>query len=93
MRPYKPAQLFARPSILVQGTVAERWESALKEVIWDFTTRTLTVDPNQAGAYFLRGWALYLVNPTDRTAYTLVQRAATLAPTDTLFTASAAYLR
>jgi tetratricopeptide (TPR) repeat protein len=92
---YSPEELFSRPNPLIVGTPAEGgvFEEALIERIRTYTTWALDVRPNLATAYFLRGWANYLADPTSPMAQQDVERAAELNPDQLLFTASAAYLR
>jgi tetratricopeptide (TPR) repeat protein len=92
---YSPEELFSRPNPLIVGTPAEGgvFEEALVERIRTYTTWALDVRPNLATAYFLRGWANYLADPTSPLALQDVERAAEIDPDQLLFTASAAYLR
>jgi tetratricopeptide (TPR) repeat protein len=93
MRPYTPEQIFDAPTPLVAGTPAEGWEDALSERIITSTTQALTVQPDLAAAYFLRGWATHLVRPDDPQVKADIEKAATLAPNEPLFAASLAYLK
>jgi hypothetical protein len=93
MRPYTVSQIFDANTPLVTGTIASGWEDALSERIVTSTTRALTVEPNLAAAYFLRGWATHLVKPSDPQAKADIEKAATLAPYEPLFTAGLAYLK
>lgn len=93
MRAYKPRELFNSQTPLVAGTVANGWESALKDWIFRFTAPALKVKPSLAAAYFLQGWATYLVDPSNREAYHLVLQAASAAPEDQFFKDCANYLQ
>lgn len=93
MRAYPPQALFAKPSPLVVGTAAESWEAALANWITTTTTLQMTAQPDLAAAYFLRGWGLNLVQPNSRAVLTDIERAAQLAPNDTLLKESVRYLR
>ena len=93
MRAYSPDQLFTPQTPLIVGTVAEQWVSEVSSRITEATTAALAVKPDLAAAYFLRGWAAYLADPTSPQARADVRRAAELAPGDTLFVSSAAYLQ
>jgi len=93
MRPLPTAELFKRDSTLIKGTMAEGWEDALSQWITTTTTSALTVEPNSAAAYFLRGWAEYIAKPTDPAALSDIEKAAELAPDEKLFSESAAFLK
>ncbi len=93
MRPLAPADLFKRDTVLIKGTIAEGWEDALSQWITTTTTSALTVEPNSAVVYFLRGWAEYIANPTDPAALSDIEKAAALAPEDNLFSESAKFLK
>jgi hypothetical protein len=86
MRGYDSEELFGPDSRLIVGTVAEGWEDTLSEWIIDSTSLALEAQPDLAAAYFLRGWAIYLVNPNDPEALADLERAAELAPDEPLFT-------
>jgi len=94
MRPYAVSQIFTPSTPLVIGTVAETWVPELTMNITSTATAALAVEPNLAPAYFLRGWAEYLADPTSGLAAAKadVDKAAALAPDDPLFTQAAAYL-
>ncbi|HLF26633.1 MAG TPA: hypothetical protein VJG32_09870 [Anaerolineae bacterium] len=92
MRAYSPEQLFTLASPLIAGAVAETWIPGLTYYITSSVNSALTVQADLAPAYFLRGWAEYLDNPANPQARSDVNQAATLAPADTLFANSAAYL-
>ena len=85
MRPYTPAQLFSADSPLIVGTVADGWQDTLNDWIARVTTQALALKPDLAAAYFLRGWAAYLVDPGNAQTMADVQRAVELAPDDPLF--------
>jgi hypothetical protein len=65
----------------------------MAQQIQEFTTSALTVRPELAAAYFLRGWAAYLLNPGDPAALMDIQRAAGLAPEDEFYTGAVQYLQ
>jgi len=85
MRPYSPEQIFSPNSPLIVGTVAEGWEETLSDWIIDSTNLALEAQTDLAAAYFLRGWAEYLSDPTNPQAQADVDRAAELAPDESLF--------
>jgi len=93
MRPYTASQIFASDTPLVTGTIASGWEDTLSERIITSTTQALAVEPDLAAAYFLRGWAIHLVKPDDPQVKADIEKAATLAPDEPLFTAGLAYLK
>jgi len=86
MRPYSPEQIFSPDSPLIVGTVAEGWEETLSDWVIGSTNLALEAQPDLAGAYFLRGWAKYLVNPDSPAALADIERATELAPDEPLFT-------
>lgn len=86
MRPYGPGQIFGLDSPLIVGTVAEGWEETLSDWIIDSTNLALEAQPELAAAYFLRGWATYLVNPDSPEVQADIERAADLTPDEPLFT-------
>jgi hypothetical protein len=86
MRSYNPEQLFSLDTPLIAGTVAEGWEETLSDWVSSSTVLALGAKPDLAAAYFLRGWAAYLVNPNSPEARGDVERAAELAPDEPLFT-------
>jgi hypothetical protein len=92
MRAHAPADLWSAETPLVRETVAAGWEIELAREITSTATLALELDPNLAAAYFLRGWALHLADPSDPSALTDVERAAALAPEERLFSDSLAYL-
>ncbi len=93
LRPYPPAELFTKDSPLIKGTPAEGFEDSLIYWITSTTTTAIQFQPDLAGAYFLRGWAEYLANPTGPSALSDIDRAAQLDPTEALFSQSVVYLK
>lgn len=85
MRPYGLQELFGPDSPLIVGSVAEGWESALSDWLVRGTTQALTAQPDLAAAYFIRGWATYLVSPYDPEVVANLERAIELAPDEPLF--------
>lgn len=92
MRGFTPEQIFSRESPLIVDTVAAEWEDALSEWIITFADDALAVKPELAPAYFLRGWATYLVAPDDPQVRADIVQAASLAPGDPLYAASLEFL-
>lgn len=93
MRAYRPEEIFSQPTPLITGAVAEGWEEALSEWILDLTNQAIEVEPELAPAYFLRGWARFLVESASPDVLADVQRAAELDPQDALFSDSLEYLK
>lgn len=93
MRPYPPAQLFSPASPLVAGTAARGFESSLTEWVTRTTTLNLQASPNLAAAYFVRGWGIYQGSPGTAKAQADIERAAQLDPNESLYSASAAFMR
>lgn len=93
LRPYPVEQIFARPTPLISGTVAEGWETELSQRIIDHSTRALQARPELAAAFFLRGWAKHLANPGDPGVLNDIEQAAKLAPQEPLFSQSLTYLK
>ena len=94
MRPYSAAQIFSAQTPLVVGTTAEAWVPELTGAITQSATSALTLKPDLAPAYFLRGWASYLADPVANRAQARaeVERAAALDPADALYRDAVAYL-
>ncbi|MBI4321808.1 MAG: hypothetical protein HY675_25220 [Chloroflexi bacterium] len=97
MRRYSAAQIFDRRTPLVVSTVAEGAEEQLANASIDAATRAIAVKPDLAAAYFIRGWARNLDalrqnRPVSQEALADVSKAAELAPSDRLFSESAALL-
>ncbi len=92
MRAYGPEEIFAGHTPLIVGTAAEGLTESVSNYIIASADAALAVQPELAPAYFLRGWAGYLLDPTSAQARADVAQAAALAPDDALFAASAAYL-
>ncbi len=67
MRAYSATAIFAQPSALVSGTVAAGWEGALADVLTSTASLAIDVNPQLAGAYFLRGYGAWLGGVTAAT--------------------------
>lgn len=89
MREYTVTELFAQPSALVSGTVAEGWEDTLAAWITATVEPALEVRPRLAEAHFLRGWARWLVGEAGYEQD--LARAARFAPADPLFATAVAW--
>lgn len=85
MRAYTPAEIFSADSPLIVGTVADGWQDTLNDWIASSTEQALALKPDLAAAYFLRGWAAYLVDPGNAQTVADVEKAIELAPDDPLF--------
>jgi hypothetical protein len=90
---HKPAELWSAATPLVKGTTAEGWEQQVSDVITRTTNLALTLKPDLATAYFLRGWGVHLTDPTNPSVLADVERAAQLGPNEALFSESVEYLR
>lgn len=93
MRPVPIDQLFSRGGPLIKGTVAEGWEDALSDWVAITANAALTVDPDLAEAYFLRGWAAYLMDPNDSAVRPDLEKAAQLKPGEKLFADALAWVK
>lgn len=92
LRGHDTAEIFNPNSSLYTGTPAEGSLDFMAEYLDRVTTLQLVAKPGLAGAYFIRGWALSLLDPKDRNALADLRRAADLEPSERLFTESVAYL-
>lgn len=92
MRPFTIAELFAFPNPLISDTVAEGWESDLSAWIVNTTLLAIQAEPDLAAAFFLRGWAIYLLDPRDPAVLDNLKRAALIDPREPLFRDSVTYL-
>lgn len=87
LRPHTVDEILSGPktSPLIVGTVAEGYEDALTAYITSTATLALGADPNLAGAYYLRGWALHLAGGHDSEVIADIEKSVTLSPTDKFF--------
>lgn len=87
LREYGADQVMTRADVspLVVGTTAEGNSDLLISYITSTTTLALEVEPDLASAYFLRGWACYLMGDKDAEALADIQKAASLDPNDALY--------
>ncbi len=92
MRSYTPQQVFDRNGPLIAGTVVDMAPETLAQELMTSANAALGVKPDLAAAYFLRGWAAFLMNNPGN-AQQDVQHAAQLAPTDPFYMACASYLQ
>jgi hypothetical protein len=93
MRPYQPAELFGADTPLLKGTVAQGRRPQVAREITQTVEVALTLKPDLAAAYFLRGWAVHLTDPRNPSVLADIARAAQLDPKEMLFSDSLAYLR
>ena len=95
-RTHPPAEVFAQPSALVQGTVAEGWEDSVRSWVFQVTDPMVESeevgDDVKASAHFLRAWAAYVVDPADPAVGENMTQTTQLAPDDAFFNACASYL-
>lgn len=88
-RAYSPADIFATPSILVQGTVAEGNETWMAETyLMNLTSSAIAAMPDLAAAYFFRAWAAHLLDPNDPQIEQDLAMAASLDPNEPLYMAT-----
>lgn len=91
-RGYNTEEIFNPNSAFFTNTPAQGYFEFMNEYIARTTTLQLEAMPELAGAYFVRGWSLALLDPKDPNALADVQRAAKLDPLEPLFSDSLAYL-
>ena len=98
-RVYSPEQIFAQPSTLITGTVAEGWEESIAQWVFDLTDAALPLLAesddwqDQAAAHFLRAWAAYINDPQDIAVIENIARTVQLTIDDPLYHDSYAYLK
>jgi hypothetical protein len=92
MRAYTPALVLSQqlPAALA---LPAGYDEVTTYYITGTTTLALALAPDLAGAYFLRGWALYRQAPGTPAAVADLARAAELAPQDELFQQVAGFIR
>ncbi len=93
MRSYTPQQIFDRSGPLIAGTVVEMAPETLGQELITAANAALSVKPDLAAAYFLRGWGTFLLLNDPGAARNDVLKAAQLAPSDPLYLACATYLK
>lgn len=89
LREIPPDELFSDESPAIVGTVAEGWEESLALRLEQYTNAALKVQPENAAAWFLRGWADFLIGGVEQAAQHVAQAAA-LAPDDPYLAAATA---
>ena len=92
MRAYSPTLIFSDTTPLIVGTVAEGWEVELSDRISSTVALGLNVEPDNAAAHFLSGWALWLQDAPPSEVLTEITAAAQLAPDDEFYAAAVAFL-
>jgi tetratricopeptide (TPR) repeat protein len=92
IRQHSPEKLFGAESPLILGTPAEGDVETFKKMVTEITTKALAVEPDLAGALFLRGWAEFGLGKDNAAATADIQRAAELYPNEELFRLAAAYI-
>jgi hypothetical protein len=93
MRPHRPWELFSTESALVSQTAAEGWENEIQNWILLFTDKALEAEPDMAAAYFLRAWAIYIVDKNDPRVMKNLRKAVVLNPKETLYSETLLYLQ
>ncbi|MCK4506198.1 MAG: hypothetical protein KAW14_11310, partial [Candidatus Aegiribacteria sp.] len=92
MKQYAPGEIFCAESPLIQGTVAQGWETELSDYLISCTESALEVEPEFAAAFYLHGWALYLSGQSNSSIIEDVKRAVLLDPSEPLYVLSLEYL-
>jgi len=85
LRTYSPEEIYSPSSPLIVNTVAEGWESALRDWMYRATDKALMVNYPLAPAYFLRGWAAYTLDPKDPQVIRELETAALLDPEEPFY--------
>lgn len=93
MRSRSVEAIFGQPTPLVAGTVAEGWEQSLTDWIIQTTAPAIQAEPDLAAAFFLRGWAIHLLDANDPAVLDNLERAVQLAPAEPLFQQSVDYVK
>ncbi len=95
LRVYEVADLLdpVAESPLFAGTVGEGFDETIAEYTVRYATDALAVQPENAAASYLLGWAQQLLDPTNPAALDNIARAAELAPDDDLYSKSLEFLR
>ncbi len=95
LRPYEIADLLdpVPASPLFAGTVGEGFDETIATYAAAYATEALAVQPDNAAAHYLLGWAQNLLDRTDPAALENIKRAAALAPSDELYSKSLEFLR
>jgi hypothetical protein len=93
MRLYPPEEIFSPLSPVLMDVDAFTWEAELNYWVTLSASQALEARPDLAEAYFLRGWATYLVQPGSPEVLADIERAAALRPDEPLFSQSLAYLK
>ncbi len=91
LRGFKPEQLFAANSPALGEATTFVTETA--NYITASASAALSVTPDLAPAYFLRGWALYLAGKGGVAAAADIEKAVELAPKDEFYAKCLAYLQ
>lgn len=92
LRTIPPDQLFSAQSPAIVGTVAQGWEESLALRLDHFASAALEDQPENAPAWFLRGWGAWLMGSTDL-ALREIEQAAALAPNDDFYASAMAQLQ
>jgi len=93
MRSHRPWELFGTESALVSQTAAEGWEKEIQNWIILFTDKALETEPDMAAAYFLRAWAIYIVDKNDPGVMKNLRKAVVLNPKETFYSETLRYLQ
>ena len=93
MRELNPAEAFALDGPLIVGTAAEQSLTTLAVNLLDYTERAVAVDSERASIYVVRALGFTIASPDRLTeARSAMQTAVELAPDDSFYAASRAFL-
>ncbi len=73
-------------------TAAEGGEKEIQNWILLFTDKALEVEPDMAAAYFLRAWAIYIVDKNDPRVMKSLRKAVVLNPKESFYSENLLYL-
>jgi hypothetical protein len=93
MQVHTPAEIFNAQGPLIAGTPAEGWLENIQSYLNTRAEAAIQVKPDLAAAYFLRAWSNYLVDSTNPTILTDLQKAVELQPNEPLFTDSLSLIK
>jgi Tol biopolymer transport system component len=97
LRSYAAGDLFATPSALIAGTVADGWADSFGQRMVQMADRVIAYDDRRANAFFIRALGAYLADPAAAAAGSApvredLARAVALAPDEALFAEALAWL-
>lgn len=89
---FTPAEILDPNGPWLVGTVAEGFFEPWLPTIVEISSLAIAQQPDNSGAYFLRGWANYLQDAADASARADIAQAAALNPSNVIYSPVAAYL-